>query len=70
MKPVPVSANAYAFEKRSLLITVKNEDFSFHQKSRTTAKIIFSNFAEITDHNNPDEIEVDANDPGWFSSYE
>jgi hypothetical protein len=71
MKPVPKSENAFALEKRSVLIVVQNEDFSFRPKSSSLAKIIFSNLsAEATKKEDPNEIDILGNDPGWYTNYE
>ncbi len=71
MKPVPLHENANAFEKRPLLIAVKNKDFSFHQIIRIPAKIIFSKlFSKTSNRQKPNLSEIEANDPSWFSNYE
>jgi hypothetical protein len=71
MKPVPLKENAYAFEKRTILIAVNNEDFSFHHKRKIPAKVITSKFfGEAGVDPKTTENEIEANDPGWYSSYE
>jgi len=71
MKSVPKSENAFALEKRSVLLVVENEDFSFRPKSSALAKIIFSNLsAETSKKQDPNEIDTQGNDPGWYTNYE